>query len=1028
MGTPLRILFIADSEDDVRVTIEQLRRDGYEPALERVETAAALESALHRQTWDVIISDYQMPALSGIAALEIVKGSGLDIPFIVVSSVADEEQAVQAIKQGAKDYLRKDRLALLGMSVARELENKRLRDQRQQIQRQSLLQTTALENAANAVVITDLKGNIRWINPAFSTLSGYTTEEALGQTPRLLKSGKHNLEFYRDLWRTVHSGQTWRGEFINRRKDGSHYVVEQTITPVRAAGGPITHFIGIMNDVTSRKQAEENLAQSHGRLKHLLNHSPAVIYSLRVEGERVVPQMVSENITRLLGFSVAECTFNWWADNLHPDDQERALNSVPETLQRETMTIEYRMRHKDGRYLWVEDSRRVVRDQTGQPVEISGVWTDITDRKRMVDSLLDSEERFRQLAENIQDVFWILDPANQQILYVSPAYETLWGRTRQSLYDSPRDWLEAIHPEDRDRVQRADKDVMEGGQYNEEYRVLRKDGSLRWVRDHAFPVRDALGQIYRIIGVARDITDSKHAEDAIRENEAKYRSLVELSPDGIIIHRAGTVVFANQVAARLFGVVEPSKLLGLSILDAVHPDSREIVKSRLALLQEGKGPLPPVEEKLVRQNGSSFDAEVVSTPFTYEGRPAALVVIRDNTEKKALQERTLRNQRLESVGTLAGGIAHDLNNVLAPILMSVEMLRENCPDEGSQKMLSTLEASAQRGAELIKQVLAFSKGVEGRRAPLQLRHIIREMQTIARQTFPKSIQFRVEFPKDLWTVEGDATQLHQVLMNLCVNARDAMPHGGQISIKTENLNVDETFARMNPEALEQPYVLLTVTDTGEGMPPEIRDRIFEPFFTTKEPGKGTGLGLSTVLGIVKSYGGFVSVYSDVRRGTRFNIYLPAIQVSGSENSISNRTSLPTGHGELVLLADDETAILEVAGRTLSSLGYQVLMASDGAEAVGLGAQHLPRLKLLITDMMMPIMDGPATIRALRRLNPGLKVIAASGLDSAATEIDPSKIGADVFLHKPFTAQVLARTVHQLLSGSEHDPRSTEPSP
>lgn len=310
---------------------------------------------------------------------------------------------------------------------------------------------------------------------------------------------------------------------------------------------------------------------------------------------------------------------------------------------------------------------------------------------------------------------------------------------------------------------------------------------------------------------------------------------------------------------------------------------------------------------------------------------------------------------MESIGTLAGGIAHDLNNMLHPIIIALQILRMKIKDKDNQNLLNALEASAQRGADLVKQVLSFARGLEGEHIILQMRHIITEIEKILQETFPKSIEISTDIPQDLWIISGDPIQLHQVLMNLCVNARDAISGSGRLSIYAENIIIDENYARMNIDAKVGPYVVITVSDTGTGIPPKIMDRIFEPFFTTKEPGRGTGLGLSTAFGIVRSHGGFINVYSEVGRGTRFRVYLPAIETAEVKKEEERRGELPRGNGEMILVVDDE------------------------AEAIALYTQNREQIGVVLMDMVMPIMDGLAAIRALYKIDPHVKVIAVSGL-------------------------------------------------
>jgi len=398
------------------------------------------------------------------------------------------------------------------------------------------------------------------------------------------------------------------------------------------------------------------------------------------------------------------------------------------------------------------------------------------------------------------------------------------------------------------------------------------------------------------------------------------------------------------------------------------------------------------------------------------GEPKSILVINtDITERKKIEAQFLRAQRMESIGTLAGGIAHDLNNILSPILMAVDMLQLKATDVESRMFLEVLQENAERGANMVKQVLSFARGIEGERVALQPKHLIKDIVKIMKETLPRSIDIKFNVPSDLWLVSADATQVHQVLMNLCVNARDAMPAGGQLSIRAENTLLDENYARMHLEAKPGKFVMVTVADTGTGMPPEIIGRIFEPFFTTKEITKGTGLGLSTALTIVRSHGGFVNVYSEPGKGTQFTVYLPALETAEAEAAEKKQPELPVGHGELILVVDDEESIRQITKGTLETFGYKVLVASDGTEALALYAENRERVKVVLTDMMMPFMDGPATIRALRKLNPQVKIIAASGLAANEKSAEASSAGVELFLPKPYTAEKLLKALANVLN-------------
>ena len=375
----------------------------------------------------------------------------------------------------------------------------------------------------------------------------------------------------------------------------------------------------------------------------------------------------------------------------------------------------------------------------------------------------------------------------------------------------------------------------------------------------------------------------------------------------------------------------------------------------------------------------------------------------------------MRAQRMESIGTLAGGIAHDLNNILAPILMPIDILKLTATDAQAKNVLETIEISAKRGADIVRQVLSFARGMEGERVEVQPKHLLQDVESIIKDTFPKNILLRFSIPNDIWTILGDPTQVHQILLNLCVNARDAMPNGGSLTIEVENCVLDEHYAAMNLQAKAGRYVNINVTDSGTGIPPNILEKIFEPFFTTKGINKGTGLGLSTVMGIVKSHGGLISVYSEPNKGTTFKVYLPAMEMSSEARKTQlEQAGLPRGNGETVLLVDDEASIITITTQTLQAFGYRVLTATDGAEAVAAYAEHKIEIAVVLTDMAMPIMDGAAAIRALSKINPSIKIIAASGLHANADATKASGAGIKHFLTKPYTAGTLLKTLRTIL--------------
>ena len=632
------------------------------------------------------------------------------------------------------------------------------------------------------------------------------------------------------------------------------------------------------------------------------------------------------------------------------------------------------------------------------------------DRSKVEAALRRSEEYFRSLIEHSSDVITIIKREGT-ISYESPSLERVLGYKPEELMG--QNAFELIHPEDVPIVVEAltRPSAPAGAHQSIEYRIRHKNGSWRVLETLGTNLLDE-PEVAGIIINSRDITGRKQAEEQIREQAA----LLDKAQDAILVYDLETRIgFWNKSAERLYGWLA-DEVIGMKVDEVLNKtDPSAAVTARSEALQSGEwiGELQQ-ETKACRTIMVESRLTLVSDA---EGHPKSMLVINtDITEKKRLEAQFLRVQRMESIGTLAGGIAHDLNNVLTPILMAIRMLRDEVSSQCGQEILNTLEASAHRGSGIVQQVLSFARGVEGERTIFQVKHPLSEVVTISKDTFPRSIHIASRIEKDLWPIVGDPTQLHQVFLNLCVNARDAMPNGGRIQLDAHNAIIDENYARMQPDAKPGPYVVITISDTGVGIPPALLDKVFEPFFTTKEIGKGTGLGLSTVLGIVRSHGGFLNVYSEVGKGTRFKVHLPAADPAQTQPPKDDAIELPKGNGELILVADDEFAIRQIIRVTLEANQYKVLTASDGTEAVALFAQRGSEIKAVLVDIMMPYMDGPATVRALQRMDPSVRCMAVSGLMENDKVSEMSENGKIVFLAKPFTTEQLLLNLRELLDG------------
>jgi PAS domain S-box-containing protein len=852
----------------------------------------------------------RLPDGNGLELLSEVRRQGLPLAVVMLTGTGDEATALSALKAGADDYLIKsgDYLARLPATLESAVERHRTESARRSAPLRILLCAGIEEHSRR--IRSHLATHARHLTVDVVT----STAQALAQLPtgpaescawdvlllEIRLAGDKPLEVLKvlradrglDLPIVVLSGTGDEETVIQALRLGAtdYMVTHETYLVALPAVLESAHSRVLL----AREQ--NALRESQARLQAIIDSAMDAVISVD-ERQRVV-------------------LFNPAAERIFGCRREEALGQpldrfVPERFRSSHRRLVadfaggsagarmtglagevYGLR-EDGREFPIEAS--ISRCRVGGQNLLTVILRDTTDRQSQLERLRESEEQFRQLAENIQEVFWMTDPTKNQMLYVSPAYEHIWGRTPDSLRADPRTWLDAIHPEDRERILEAALNRQTSGQYDEEYRIVRPDGSERRIHDRAFPVRDAHGRVYRVVGVAEDVTARREAE----------------------------------------------------------------------------------------------------------------------AERRQLEQQLLQSQKLEAIGRLAGGIAHDFNNMLGVILGNAELALKN-PRRPVRKRLLEIQGAATRSADLTRQLLAFS-----RRQPITPRKLVLNEQIVGierllRRVIGEDIELRLSLASDLWSVSMDPSQIDQVLANLAVNSRDAMPDGGTLTVETANATLDEAYCRVHADAVPGEHVMLAVSDTGVGMDAATLQRAFEPFFTTKPEGEGSGLGLATVYGVARQNGGSVNIYSELGRGTTVKFYLPRHVADDEFQAPAPPLRRSRRGGGVVLLVEDEQSLREVGKELLEELGHTVIEASGGDEALDLCRARQGAIDILLTDVVMPTMNGRDLAEKVRELKPEIRVIYMSGYTAKAIENRGILEAGIPFLQKPFTLASLHDKITEVL--------------
>ncbi len=890
MSIPLRVLIVNDVENDALLLIQELRRGGFAPTFKRVETRDALRVALQHQKWDIILSDYSLPTLTGLEALEELKAIGWDIPFFIISGALGEETAVAAMRAGARDYLMKNDLGRLVSAVQREL----------------------------------------------------------------LEAGERH----------------------------------------------------------QRRLAEKNLSETSQRLHLAIKAAGLGLWDRSLQTHEVY---YSPEWKRQVGHEDHEISssFAEWEQRLHPEDHDHLIAALDDFIRNPQADFqqEFRLRHKDGSWRWILSRGEMLLGPDGKPIRMLGGNLDITDRKRAEKTLRESEECFRYTFDQspigaaIVSLYYHFIRVNQVLCQITgyPPEELL-------LLSFP----DITHPDDLASDVKRSQQLLAGeiDHYHIEKRYLRKQGGIAWVQLSTRLVKDEHGKPLYFLSMVVDITEHKRTEEEQKRLGAAIEQVAEVV---FITDNKGTILYVNPAFEKITGY-ERAEVIGRNsrlLKSGLHDTT--FYRNLWEILSRGETWIGHFTNK--KKDGTLYEEETTISPvLDPAGRIVNYVAVgRDVTRELEAQQQLLQSQKMDVVGRLAGGVAHDFNNLLMVIGGYASLLLKRLPPkDSSHRMVQEIRQTTERAAGITRQLLAFSHKQVVQTRRLNLNESLAEVGKILKQLLGEDIKVVKKCAPDLLPVMGDPTQIQQVLMNLLINARDAMSKSGTITLETSNLELSSARSKDFPSAPEGKYAMLVVRDTGAGMTPEVQSHLFEPFFSTKERGKGTGLGLSIVYGIVQQSGGHITVQSRVGAGTTFRILLPAVRKNSTDGKPLSPRKKKLSGTETVLLVEDDNKVLEVLARLLEANGYRVIQACNGEEALRVCRSTRKKIHLMLSDVVMPGIKGPDLAQKIQTLRPTLKVVLMSGYSDERTMAQIIAQNNPVFLQKPIPHEKLLQKLREVL--------------
>jgi two-component system cell cycle sensor histidine kinase/response regulator CckA len=873
-----------------------------------------------------------------------------------------------------------------------------------------------LFNSVNdAIYIQDREGRFVDVNQGAVIMYGYPREFFVGKNPAAVSApGKNDLAKAAELVQKAFNGEPQRFEFWGVRKNGEVFPKEVRVSKGTYFGQEVV--IALAQDITERKKSEAVLQETNRTLDSLIKASPLAI---TVMDEKCGIKLWNPAAERMFGWKSDEVigTFN----PIVPEEKRDEFMQLHErALKGEAIAdLEVRRRKKDGTPIDINRSTAILRDADGNVKGIMAVLADITERKRAEEQLRESEERLRLALTGANMMSWELDLLSGVISW-SDSGERFFGLKPKEFKGTREAFVSLIHPDDRLAVEQAMNDsIQQGKEYKAEFRIVWPDGSVHWHAAFGRASRDELGKSVKVSGIGVDITDRKRSEDTIQ----KLHHAVEQTDEVIIMTEPdGTITYVNPAFEKLYRFSR-EEVLGKTprILKSGGMSQEYYILFWRDLLA---GRSIRAEHINKTKDGRIVIVEAsVNSVYDTKGKLTGFIAVqedisdrkRNEAERKRLEAQLLQTQKLESVGTLAGGIAHDFNNILGIILAYSASLRNaHLPYQKVVNAADVINQAVERGADLVKQILTFARKTDVVYGLVSINVMLKELKKMLSETFPRTVTIVTELGSDVPDITADATQIHQAILNTCVNARDAMPAGGMLLLRTQ-IGTRSEVSSYFPEATSERYVRVSISDTGTGMDENTRQRIFEPFFTTKVKGKGTGLGLSVVYGVVKNHNGFVRVDTEIGRGTTFHLYFPAPLQSAHavERAVGSLVDIPGGN-ESILIVEDEEPLLNILSGLLKSKGYRVFMARDGFEAVDAYEEHHNDIAVVVSDLGLPKMTGQDAFLRMKSLNPKVKVIFGTGYLDPELKTELLNLGARGFLSKPYSQDELLKRIRELI--------------